>query len=113
MKIAIIGSRNYHNIKAVYETMYHYFGCTFISGGALGIDTEAKNICKKYNQEFLEYKPDMSNGYDVKQYHLRNDRIIKESDKVIAFWDGKSKGTESVILKCLQRHKDIEVIFDK
>ena len=111
MKIAIIGSRNFKNLPRIYEAMYDYFGCEFISGGAKGVDSECKRVCERYNQELIEHKP----NYDLhgdNAPHVRNDKIIADADKVIAFWNGERKsGTYSVISKCLQRRKNIEVIF--
>lgn len=118
MKIAIVGSRNFKDMKEVEYKLLSQFEYDFrehdiISGGASGVDSEVAKICREHRINFEEIKPDMSAGYDVAQYHLRNDKIIEKADKVIALWDGKSKGTESVILKCLQRHKDIEVVFQQ
>ena len=119
MKIAIIGSRNFRMTVRIRAKVRQIAGLshlgdpiTIISGGASGVDTEAVRNARELGLVAYDIKPDMSAEYDVKQFHIRNDKIIAEADKVIAFWDGESKGTESVILKCLQRHKNFEVIFD-
>jgi len=36
-----------------------------------------------------------------------------DSEKVICFWNGVSKGTKSTIESALRHKKDLEVIFDK
>ena len=111
MKIGIIGSRKFRDIIAVdtileLELMPKFHNnLTIISGGASGIDNHVKSLCKTHGVPLIEYKPDFTNCYNVKQYHLRNDKIIEEADRVIAFWDGDSKGTKSVIQKCLERKK--------
>ena len=43
-------------------------------------------------------------------YLFRNVEIITLADKIIAFWDGKSKGTKFVIDYAKSRGKDVEVI---
>lgn len=88
---------------------------TIISGGAEGVDKYAIDIAKRcgVKTDDASYLPDMSSNYNVAQYHIRNDKLIHDADQVIAFWDGKSRGTESVIKKCLERHKNIQIIFDK
>ena len=120
MIVAVIGSRKFEDNWKVYARLSRFAeegteafqkSIVIISGGAAGVDTWAKKAAEQYKLAFKEIKPDFSKGYDVKQYHLRNDKIIDEADKVIAFWDGKSKGTKSVIEKCLAKKKDVEIIF--
>ena len=41
----------------------------------------------------------------------RNDKIIEYADEIIAFWNGKSKGTEYVIKKCKNINKKIKIIM--
>lgn len=43
--------------------------------------------------------------------HIRNRQIVDKSDKVIAFWDGGSKGTKSVIEYARKMKKDVRVIY--
>jgi len=42
---------------------------------------------------------------------IRNKQIVDYADTVIAFWDGKSKGTESVIQYCIKTGKPYQIIF--
>lgn len=120
MKIAIIGSRNFKNLDAVagkigdirFSGAYNPNEVTIISGGAVGVDSEAVQCAESVKLKTEVYKPDYSSFGDNAP-HVRNDKIIEEADKVIAFWNGERKsGTYSVISKCLQRRKNIEVIFD-
>jgi hypothetical protein len=118
VKIAIIGSRGFQYPNLIADRLinlkmeYNLNELEIISGGAkAGADAFAKDFTERMGLKFKEIPPDMSAGYDVVQYHIRNDKIIQEADKVIAFWDGKSRGTKSVIEKCLERGKNVEVIF--
>jgi hypothetical protein len=36
---------------------------------------------------------------------IRNTDIVKQADKVVAFWDGKSKGTQDTIGKARKANK--------
>ena len=41
----------------------------------------------------------------------RNDIIINEADKIIAFWNGKSTGTKYVINRAKKLNKPLEIIL--
>jgi len=43
---------------------------------------------------------------------VRNKLIVDSADFVIAFWDGESKGTKSVIEYCKKQGKPHEVRID-
>lgn len=115
MIIGIIGSRSFNDYnmieKIINKELNNNKELKIVSGGAKGVDTIAVYIAKKLNIDTEVIKPDFSNGYDVMQYHYRNDIIINMSDKIIAFWDGKSKGTKSVIDKCKVKGKQLEVYY--
>ena len=108
MKIAIIGSR-----KLKIDNFADYIKddvTEIVSGGACGIDTCAKEYalskCIKYTEFLPEY-----NRFGRYAPLKRNILIIEYSDKVIAFWDGKSKGTAFVINECKKKNKPCEIIL--
>ena len=107
MKVAIIGSRNLKitNIKEYLppETT------EIISGGARGVDSCAREYALKNGIKLTEYLPDYD-LYDGKTAPLmRNLEIVRNSDLVIAFWDGKSRGTAHTIKKCVEFDTPVKI----
>jgi len=111
MKVAIIGSRTLPEEWVLPRLNFlfdeEYKGAQVISGGAIGVDTFVKKYCEAWKIPLEEIRPiDPSNKLS---YLFRNIEIITKADKVIAFWDGKSKGTKFVIDYCKARNKKLEV----
>jgi len=67
-----------------------------VSGGAKGADTLAEQFAKENNLPVKIFKPDWAK-YGRGAGPVRNKQIVEYADKVIAFWDGESKGTKSSI----------------
>lgn len=42
---------------------------------------------------------------------IRNQQIVNYADRVVAFWDGESKGTKSTIDMALKAKKRLDVVF--
>lgn len=106
MKVAVIGSRT---IKIINMEKYLPEDVTeIISGGAKGVDTSARNYALKNNIKLTEILPDYDKYGKVAPLK-RNDIIVDISDLVIAFWDGKSRGTKYVIDYCHKKHKNLRV----
>ena len=107
MKLAIIGSREISDINiADYLTETP---TKIISGGAKGIDTLAAEYAKKNNIPFTEHLPDY-NKYGRAAPIIRNRLIVQDADKVIAFWNGKSRGTLSSINMAKKMGKQLQII---
>ena len=79
-----------------------------ISGGAKGIDTSARDYAKLHHIPFTEILPEYE-LYGRKAPLIRNDVIIKLSDMIYIFWDGKSRGSDYVIRKCKESGKPCKV----
>lgn len=97
MKIAVIGSRN-----AYIEDLSPYLpaDCTeIVSGGAKGIDTCAAAYARAHGLLLTEFLPQYEK-YGRAAPIVRNRQIVEYADAVLAVWDGKSKGTASVIRYC-------------
>ena len=106
MKVAIIGSRNL-KINCLEKYLPKHI-TEIVSGGAKGVDSCAKEFAIANNIKLTEFLPDYQKykrGAPLK----RNLEIIEYADLVIAFWDGKSKGTKFVIDNCQKRNKTVDV----
>ena len=107
MKIAVIGSRNV-TVKELGK--YIPLSCDeIVSGGARGVDSEAATfaVCEGY--KLTEFLPDYER-YGRAAPVIRNKQIVDYADEVIAFWDGESKGTLSVIRYCEKTGKPCRVV---
>ena len=109
MKIAIVGSRN---ISANGIEAYVQEGDEIVSGGAVGVDTCAENYARQNGLKFTLFLPEYER-YGNAAPIVRNKKIVDYADKVIAFWDGSSKGTFSTIKYAQKVGKPCEIIFCK
>ena len=95
MKLAVVGSRNFNDyslMKRYLDKIHSVEPITcIVSGGAKGADSLSERWAKENNIQTKIFIPDW-NRFNKAAGYIRNEQIIKESDKVIAFWDGKSKG---------------------
>lgn len=110
MKIAIIGSRN---LLVTNLEKYIPEGITeIVSGGAKGIDSCARAYAYANHIKLTEFFPEYQK-YGKGAPLRRNLQIIDYADAVLAFWDGKSKGTKYVIEQCQKRNKKVTVFIKK
>ena len=110
MKVAVVGSRNLTNIEIgryISEDVNE-----IISGGAVGVDSCAAEYARINGLKLTEILPQYDK-YGRGAPIVRNKEIVNYADKVIAFWDGNSKGTLSVIKYAEKVGKPCEVIVCK
>jgi len=107
MKIAVVGSREFKNKNFIYKIIDNYFDRQLlygdisdteilISGGARGVDSIAEEYWKMNGGKTIIFKPEWDK-YGKRAGFLRNQLIVNEAERLIAFWDGKSKGTKHSI----------------
>lgn len=96
MKVGVVGSRSFNDYKLLHDTLSNYSIGTIVSGGAKGADSLAKRYAEENNIPIVEFLPDYKN-FKRRAPILRNRSIVENSTIIIAFWDGKSKGTEYTI----------------
>lgn len=116
VNIAVIGSRSFRDYPFVEKVLNAIHAQTpidaIISGGAMGADTLAEVWAQLHDVKMVihEAKWDdighkdahikinkYGNQYDALAGHRRNEFIINDGMGIIAFWDGKSPGTENSI----------------
>lgn len=106
MKVAVIGSRGLS-----IENLEDYIpdGTTeIVSGGAHGVDASAREYALRRGLKLTEYLPEYSR-YGRAAPLKRNITIIENADLVLAFWDGKSRGTQYVIDNCKKRNIPLKI----
>lgn len=108
MKVAIIGSRSL--TVTDFEKYLPADTTEIVSEGAVGIDTCAREYAKRCGIPLTEFLPDYDK-YGRRAPLLRNDLIVEYADMVIAFWDGKSRGTQYVIRKCRETNTPYKVFM--
>ena len=106
MKIGIIGSRN-----VIVSNLADYVGAEdeIVSGGAVGVDQCAAEYAREHGIKLTEILPEYAR-YGRAAPIVRNHAIVDYADKIVAFWDGCSRGTLSVIQYAKKVGKPCEVI---
>lgn len=102
-RVIIAGSRDFLNYEFLYNKVSYIiskkkknYKIVIVSGCAKGADTLAIKFAKE-NNFLLKKFPAEWDKYGKKAGFLRNQEMAKYSDALIAFWDGKSKGTKHMI----------------
>ena len=81
-----------------------------ISGGAKGADTYGVQWAQARDIPIKEYKPNQKliNITNFRNAAMtRNTDIVNSSDRVVAFWDGKSTGTKDTLTKAKTLKKKV------
>ncbi len=108
MKVAVVGSRNFTDYQIGRSILLEIIQPEdiIISGGAKGADTIAEHFAKEFENEIIIHKPDWDK-YGKSAGMIRNGQIIEDCDYVVAFWDGKSRGTADTIRKANNSNKQV------
>ena len=106
MKVAVIGSRG---LRVSDLGRYLPENTTeIVSGGARGVDTSAREYALSHGIKLTEFLPEYTR-FGRSAPLKRNITIIKYADIVLAFWDGKSRGTKFVIDNCRKLGVEVRV----
>lgn len=99
MKLAVIGSRTFKNYTQLEKCLNDKKSIdAIITGGASGADELAQKFA-------------VDNNIPVEVYPYDKKAIVVYCDAIIAFWDGKSTGTQEVLNLAKKMNKPIEVVF--
>lgn len=105
MKIIVAGGRNFNNYDVMDKVLSNYIGSSndiIVSGDAAGADTLGARW-GQFNHLVVKHFPADWDYYGHAAGYIRNIEMAEYADMLIAFWDGKSKGTAHMI-KTAQRN---------
>jgi len=114
-KLAVIGSRSFTDKERLYKILDKNIDkiSVIVSGGAKGADTLAHNWCEERGVPIIIFYPrwhKLDGTFDRGAGFRRNRLIIKQADKVLAMWDGVSKGTLNSIEIAKELKKPIKIL---
>lgn len=116
MKLAIVGSRTFNDFERLKEFIRDNMTIskltTIVSGGAKGADKLAEDFAQKYDIPITIFYPNWKKYGKVAGF-IRNEKIIKNCDEVIALWDGASRGTKHSIELARKHDKKLYILLDK
>lgn len=113
MKVAIIGSRLFSNLGRVAAFVQSLpLDTVVVSGGASGVDCAAFVEANRRGLKIEEHKPDWRRHGRAAGF-IRNHAIVNAADEVVAFWDGRSKGTRHSINLAREAGKKVTVFTEQ
>jgi hypothetical protein len=99
-KLIIAGGRGFDNYKTLKEIcdviLQEKNEVQIISGTAKGADKLGERYAQEKGYKLIKVPADWGNHGKSAGYK-RNEEMAKIADGLIAFWDGKSKGTRHMI----------------
>lgn len=116
MKVAIVGSREFTQLGRVdafvAKLAAKYPDVHIISGGAVGVDQQAERAARTLKLGVTIFRPDWKQ-FGLSAGYRRNELIVREADVVVAFWDGRSRGTKHSIDLAEKAGKPVHIYLPK
>ena len=106
MKVIVAGGRDFNNYKVLNNvlTMLSHNIDEVVSGDATGADTLGARWAEENNIPVHHFPADWEK-YGKQAGYIRNAEMGEYADALVAFWDGKSKGTGHMIKTMHFNHK--------
>ena len=96
-RIAVIGSRDFDDYSRLVAVLEPHLPAVLVSGGAKGADALAERLARERGLT-IDVIPADWQRYGRGAGPVRNRQIVESADLVVAFWDGKSRGTRSALI---------------
>ena len=123
MRLIIAGGRDFEDkvsactefLNFVKEVTYPKLSkaCPFteiVSGGAKGADRVGEYVAQFFGLPVKQFIPDWD-GLGKRAGFVRNAEMAANADALLAFWDGKSKGTKHMIDEATKKGLKVKVVF--
>ncbi len=114
MKLIIAGSRTFTNYQKLKQICDHFLqdqnNIEIVSGTCRGADQLGEQYAKERGYKITKF-PANWNKYGKAAGPKRNQQMANYADALIAFWDGKSKGTNNMIQLANRYNLDILICY--
>ena len=114
MKYIVAGGRDFRDsnrLNLVLEMFVRHFRLeTIISGAAKGADSLAVKFAETFDYcVALEKFPADWKMHGTNAGPIRNQQMAQAGDGLIAFWDGRSRGTKDMIEKATRSNLEVHI----
>jgi hypothetical protein len=113
MKVIVAGGRDFSNYELLLESCNHYLQnqseIEIVSGTANGADKLGEKYAEEKGYQIKKFPADWDK-YGKSAGFKRNTEMAEYSDVLIAFWDGKSKGTSHMINTAKNKNLKVRII---
>ncbi len=110
IRLAVVGSRGFSDYPFMKKVLQWYDIKRIISGAAKGADQLAASFANELGIQLQEF-PAEWDKYGKSAGYLRNEKIVEACDEVVAFWDGKSRGTKHTINIATEMGKPVSTFW--
>src|SRR3990167_1859876 len=116
MRIAVVVSRpkSFKDLseveRSVADFMANIYDAEVVSGGASGVDSLAVRAAEAKGLKTKVFLPNWDR-HGRSAGPIRNKSIVDYCDRLVAFWDGKSKGTEHSISLAKKAGKQVDIFM--
>lgn len=108
-RVAIVGTRDFQDLTQVIAYVQDLPpGTVVISGGGGAVDYMAVKAAGWRGLPRVVFKADWEK-HGKAAGPMRNSQIVSECDRLVAFWDGQSRGTADAVKKARAAGKPVEV----
>ncbi len=119
MRLAIVGGREFNDYPMLHTEVVNFARSqgvtdssqmTVLSGRARGADRMGEYFAQQYTVD-IEYFPADWDGLGKRAGYVRNQTMSDAATHVIAFWDGKSRGTRHMIEYSQKQGKEVRIVY--
>jgi hypothetical protein len=108
--VAVVGSRDFADLDRVRRFVRQLpVGVTVLSGGARGVDRCAAAAARARGLRTLEFFADWERDGRYLAGRRRNQHVAEHCDRMLAFWDGRSSGTQDAFSRALRLGRSVVV----
>ena len=115
MYVVVGGCRHFNDYDLVRQQLdiilqpYLALGITVLSGHCSGVDLLAERYAEERGYPIERHAADWAR-YGRAAGPIRNEQMVVRADCIIAFWDGKSRGTKSLISYAQKHGKELHIV---
>lgn len=113
-KVIVAGGRDFNDYNLLKNKLDYLLSnkkdIEIVCGEAKGADSLGKRYAIENNHNIKSFPADW-NTYNKSAGYIRNKQMAEYSDALIAFWDGKSKGTNHMINLAKEKGLKVKIVI--